>query len=152
MDDQNKYLGKHCWIPSNTTVQIKKMLTRTDTCWNNRKNKFNFSTKATSNFITHLKTCSPKLHLQYMNLKSKHSGKIKKDKKILLPTSNQVIFSSFLFPAICFLWCHSESNNQSSTEINCVWPITTKHCWQPNIEELCIDCWSKTCYSKAFWN
>ena len=55
-----------------------KSLTSTEACCNKCKRKFKFSTKASSNLITHLKRCSPNLCPEYVNLKRKHQENTKK--------------------------------------------------------------------------
>jgi len=81
MDDQNEYLENTAESLPTLLSKFFKALTRPEACCNKCKKKFKFSTKATSNLIKHLKICSPKLHLQSINFKSRHQEKSNKDNK-----------------------------------------------------------------------
>jgi len=70
-----------------------KPVTKTEACCNHCSKNFKFSTKATSNLITHLRRCSPNLHLKYTNLKKKHQAQLKKTKAH--QAQNQPSISSF---------------------------------------------------------
>ena len=52
--------------------QFFKLVTQTEATCNKCSRKIKFSTKATSNLLTHLKRCSPDLYPKYANLKKQH--------------------------------------------------------------------------------
>jgi len=54
MVDKNEYLENTAESLPTPLSKIFKPLTRTEACCNNGKEKLKFSTKATSNLITHL--------------------------------------------------------------------------------------------------
>ena len=81
MDEHQTNSSETCVEPLPAPLsEFFKSLSSTEACCNNCKKKLKFSTKASSNLITHLKRCSPHLYPKYINFKRKHQENTMKAK------------------------------------------------------------------------
>lgn len=107
VDSESESENESLPAPLSEFFRSVKSSSSTEASCNNCKKKFKFSTKATSNLITHLKRCSPTLHQKYLILKKKQQ---EKRKKVVVSQSQPAINS--YFPATSFQKFSSNSVTQ----------------------------------------